>query len=151
VRGDELTAITDMPVLSLLQGEPVTDGIASGVALVTAQKIAFNLGVDERTGLVVERGHELEGRSLAGTVLVFAGGKGSTASSFSLLQMVSGNNGPVAMVNIESDAIVAAGAVLAGIPLVHRCDANPVEAIKSGDLVRVDGFRGTVELLRRAE
>jgi predicted aconitase with swiveling domain len=132
-----------------LQGEAVTGGVASGEALVTSERIAFNLGVDERTGVVVERGHALEGQSIAGKVLVFTGGKGSTASSFSLLQMVTARRGPVAMVNRESDAIVAAGAVLAGIPLVHRCVPDAIDTIATGDRVCVDGSNGTVAILER--
>ncbi len=130
-----------------LQCRGVTEGVAEGEALVTRERLAFNLGVDEQTGIVVERGHALEGISLAGKVLVFVGGKGSTASSFSLLQMVSAGRGPVAMVNRESDAIVAAGAVLAAIPLVHRCVPDAIETIATGDRVRVDATRGTVEIL----
>jgi hypothetical protein len=133
----------------ILQGEAVTDGAVIGEALVTSERIAFNLGVDEQTGVVVERGHALEGVSIAGKVLVFAGGKGSTASSFSLLQMVHAGRGPVAMVCRESDAIIAAGAVLARIPLVHRCVPDAVEAIATGDRVRVDGANGTVAILER--
>jgi predicted aconitase with swiveling domain len=134
-------------VTARLQGQGVTEGEAEGVALVTREPIAFNLGVDERTGIVIEKGHELEGQSISGKVLVFPGGKGSTASSFSLLQLASLGRGPVALVNIQSDAIVAAGAVLAAIPLVHRCSRNPVELIKTGDRVRVNGRTGAVEVI----
>ena len=132
----------------LLQGEGVTKGEAEGVALVTRQAIAFNLGVDERTGIVVEKGHELEGQLIAGKVLVFPGGKGSTASSFSLLQLASLGLGPIALVNSQSDAVIAAGAVLAAIPLVHRCGGNAIDSIKSGDRVRVNGTTGLVEVLK---
>ena len=136
--------------LRILQCTSITDGAVEGEALVTQERMAFNLGVDEQTGFVIERGHELEGVSLAGKVLVFVGGKGSTASSFSLLQMVSAGHGPIAMVNRESDAIVAAGAVLAQIPLVHRCVPDALEEINSGDHVRVDAAKGTIEILERA-
>lgn len=130
-----------------LQGRGVTEGEAEGIALVTREPIAFNLGVDERTGVVIDRGHELEGQSVAGKILVFPGGKGSTASSFSLMQLASLGLGPVAMVNVQSDAIVAAGAVLAGIPLVHRCAQDPTATIRTGARVRVNGSTGTVDVL----
>ncbi len=134
-----------------MHGQGITEGEAEGIALVSHMPIAFNLGVDERTGVVVEKGHELEGQSVAGKVLVFPGGKGSTASSFSLLQLASLSLGPVALVNAQSDAIVAAGAVLAAIPLVHRCSKNPLELIKTGDRVRVNGRTGVVEVLEASE
>ena len=40
-----------------------------GELLVTRQGISFFGGVDPDTGMVVERGHELEGQSIAGKVL----------------------------------------------------------------------------------
>lgn len=129
-----------------LQGQGITGGESEGIALVTKDAIAFNLGVDERTGIVVDKGHELEGQSIAGKVLVFPGGKGSTASSFSLLQLASLGLAPAALINVQSDAIVTAGAVLAAIPLVHRCAENPIETIRTGDRVRVNGRTGMIEV-----
>jgi uncharacterized protein len=133
--------------LGRLRGVGVVPGKAEGVALVSADRIGFNLGVDERSGIVVERGHPLEGQCVAGKILVFPGGKGSTASSFSLLQLASRGLAPVAMINLQCDAIIVAGAVLAGIPLVHQLDAAALAALNSGDRLRVDADAGFVEVL----
>jgi predicted aconitase with swiveling domain len=51
------------------------------------------------------------------------------------------------LVMIQSDAILAAGAVLAKIPLVHHCDRSPIDLINTGDRVRVDGSTGTVTVI----
>jgi predicted aconitase with swiveling domain len=51
---------------------------------------------------------------------------------------------PAAIVNIETEPIIIAGCVLAGIPLVDRLDRSPVEVISSGDWVEVAGDHGTV-------
>jgi predicted aconitase with swiveling domain len=45
-------------------------------------------GVDSETALVVEKGHELEGMSISGKVLVFPTGKGSTLGSYKLYELV---------------------------------------------------------------
>jgi len=132
---------------SRLQGVGIVAGEVEAAALVCAERIGFNLGVDERTGVVVERGHPLEGQCVAGRVLVFPGSKGSTASSFSLLQLASLGLAPAAIVNGQSDAILVAGAVLADIPLVHRIDDALLATIRSGARVRVDGTRGVIEIL----
>ena len=58
-------------------GRTIYKGIAQGEALVTSMGISFFGGVDPETGVIVERGHELEGQSIAGKVLVFPTGKGS--------------------------------------------------------------------------
>jgi len=38
--------------------------------------MSFFGGVDPETGVVIERGHELQGQSVKGRVLVFPSGKG---------------------------------------------------------------------------
>jgi predicted aconitase with swiveling domain len=56
-------------------GRTIYKGKVSGQALVSSQGISFFGGVDPDTGIIVERGHELEGKSIAGKVLVFPMGK----------------------------------------------------------------------------
>ena len=127
-----------------LTGQGVTGGRAEGEAVVTAEDIAFNLGVDMETGVVVERGHALEGRSLAGKVLVCRTAKGSGGGPFGLYQLVVNGRGPVAIVAAQANALLASGAALAEIPLVHRLDANPATALRDGERLAVDGDAGTV-------
>jgi predicted aconitase with swiveling domain len=117
-------------------------GKAEGVALVSPQPIGFLGGIDPETGIVIEPGHPLQGQSVAGRVLVFPTGKGSTVGSYVLYRMARAGTAPVAIVNGESEAIVAVGAIIAGIPMVDRVD---ILAIRSGDRVRLDGDRLTVE------
>ncbi len=49
-------------------------GKASGPAVVSSDAICFYL-VDPPTGTVIESGHAIEGRAIAGSVLVCPGGK----------------------------------------------------------------------------
>ena len=126
------------------KGDGLVGGIGEGPALVTSQGIAFNLGVDEVTGIVIETGHALEGESVAGRVVVCRSGKGSTAGSFSLLQLAQRGIAPAAIVNMQADAVITAGCVLAEIPLVHRLNTN-INGFAAGAILRVDGTAGTVE------
>lgn len=128
------------------KGNGLVGGIGEGAALVTADGIAFNLGVDETTGIVIETGHALEGECVAGRVVVCRSGKGSTAGSFSLLQLAHRGLAPAAIVNAQADAVITAGCVLADIPLVHRLDTD-IAAFAPGDRLRVDGTAGTVEVV----
>tara|TARA_R110002110_G_scaffold213175_3_gene426350 strand:- start:1687 stop:2091 length:405 start_codon:yes stop_codon:yes gene_type:complete len=128
------------------KGDGLVGGTGEGPALVTSEGIAFNLGVDESTGIVIETGHALEGECVAGRVVVCRSGKGSTAGSFSLLQLARRGLAPAAIVNMQADAVITAGCVLAEIPLVHRLDTDHA-AFTSGDRLRVDGAAGTVEIL----
>ena len=128
------------------KGNGLVDGIGEGTALVTSNGIAFNLGVDEVTGIVIETGHPLEGECVAGRIVVCRSGKGSTAGSFSLLQLAHRGLAPAAIVNAQADAVITAGCVLADIPLVHRLDTD-ITAITPGAMLRVDGTAGTVEVM----
>ena len=86
--------------------------------------------------MVSERGHPLEGRCVAGKVLVFPTGTGSTVGSFALLRMVREGVGPAALVMGNCDTTVAVGAIIAEVPCIDRVD---IEAIADGDLLVVAG------------
>jgi len=122
----------------------VASGRASGPALVTVQAISFLGNVNPETGVVVDPAHELFGESIAGKVLVFPGGKGSTVGSYVIYQLKKRGLAPVAMINLVSEPIVAVGAVISGIPLVDRV-GEEVLRIKSGTIVEVDADRELVQ------
>ena len=94
----------------------------------------------------MERGHELEGEKVTGKVLVFPGGKGSTVGSYVIYAMRKRGTAPAAMINIETEPIIAVGCILAEVPLVDKLDGNPLKIIETGDLVRVQADKGIVEV-----
>lgn len=121
-----------------LRGRIIKSGCAAGLALVSPQPIGFLGGVDPETGLVIEPGHALEGLNVAGKILVFPTGKGSTVGSYTLYRMAKAGTAPAAIINAESEAIVAVGAIIGGIPMVDLID---ITHIQTGDWVRVEGDR----------
>ena len=127
-----------------LHGRKIFSGIAEGEALVSMLGMSFFGGVDPETGVVVERGHDLEGQCIAGKVLVFPTGKGSTVGSYTLYRLRYAGLAPAAIVNAECETITAVGCIIAEIPCV---DQIPVERIQTGCRVRVDGDAGVVEVL----
>ncbi len=130
-----------------LKAHIISRGCAEGEALVTSQPISFLGSVDTKTGVVVEKGHELAGKSIKGKVLVFPGGKGSTVGSYAIYQLKKNGAAPSAMINIKTEPIVAVGAIISNIPLVDCVEKNPVYAIKTGDKVLVDAIVGRVDIL----
>ncbi len=124
------------------RGRAIRAGIAEGEALVSPEPIGFLGGVDPETGRVVEPGHPLEGQSVAGKVLVFPTGKGSTVGSYTLYRLARNGLAPAAIVNRESEPIVAIGAIMGDIPMV---DQVPIEEIRTGQWVRVEGEWVSVE------
>lgn len=127
----------------ILQGRPIYRGIASGEALVTQEGISFFGGIDPDSGVVLEKGHELEGQSISGKILVFPSGKGSTVGSYTLYRLKHSGTAPAAIVNAECETITAVGCIISEIPCVDRI---PLERLVSGQRVKVDGDQGTVEI-----
>jgi len=125
-----------------LEGRVIKAGVAEGIALCSSEPIGFLGGVDPESGRVIEAGHPLEGQSVAGRVLVFPTGKGSTVGSYTLYRMARSGTAPAAILNAESEAIVAVGAIIGDIPMVDRLD---ISRIRTGDRVRVEGGRVTIE------
>ena len=130
----------------MLKGRTVSRGKASGPALVSKDAISFLGGVDPKTGDVIEKGHALYGKNVKGAVLVFPSGKGSTVGSYVIYQLKKNGVAPAAIVNVRSEPIVAVGAIISDIPMVDKLDRDPIEAIKDGMTITVDGTAGTVEL-----
>ena len=131
----------------MIKGRAISQGIATAEAAVGKDAISFLGGVDAKTGIVIEKGNALEGKKISGKIMVFPRGKGSTVGSYAICQLAKNGVAPAAIVNVESEIIVAVGAILSGIPMVDRLEKDPIEAIKTGSKVRVDGNKGTVEVL----
>ena len=99
-------------------------------------------GIDPETGIVIEKGHPLEGHSVSGRVLVFPTGKGSTVGSYTIYRLAKNKVGPAAIVNAQSEAIVAVGAIISDIPMVDQID---IAQIRTGDAVVVRDGAVTIE------
>lgn len=123
----------------------VSSGCASGEAIVTRAAISFLGNVDPETGIVIDPGHELYGRCIAGKVLIFPGGKGSTVGSYVIYQLKKRDVAPAAMINLRSEPIVAVGAIISGIPLVDRVSQELLE-MKDGIEVTVDANKETIRI-----
>ena len=128
----------------LIRGRGISTGKANGPLLVSPQPISFLSGVDPDSGIIVEKGHPLQGQCIAGKVLVFPYGKGSTVGSYVLYALSRNGHAPSAIVNAEAEAIIATGAIIGEIPMIDRVDI-PITRLKNGTLVTVDGERGEME------
>ena len=126
-----------------LIGRKIYKGMVEAEAIVTHDGISFYGGVDPESGKIVEVGHELEGQSITGKVLVFPTGKGSTVGSYTMYRMKKNNTAPVAIVNKEIDTIIAVGCIISEIPCVDKIDINN---IKTGQKIVVNGSEGSVEV-----
>ncbi len=131
-----------------MKGRRIKGGCAEGRALCSSAPLSFLGGVDPSTGRVLDPECECRGASVAGSVLCFPYGKGSTVGSYSMYQLKVNGKAPCAIVNASAEPIVATGAIMSGIPMVDGVD---VTLMRTGDSVRVDADRGTVEVMDVAE
>ena len=125
----------------------ISRGFAQGKVLISRDAISFLGNVDPKTGIVVEQEHDLYGKSIKDRVLVFPHGKGSTVGSYVLYQLSKNGVAPSAMINIESEPIVAVGAIISDIPLVDRMEIDPYEVLDDDAMVKIDSQNGYVEIL----
>lgn len=51
---------------------------------------------------------------------------------------------PIAIINSEPDFVHVQGAIITGIPIVCNFDQDPIDFIKTGDIIQIDG--DTVEV-----
>ena len=127
-----------------MKGRMISPGNAKGVAMVSHEPIGFYGGVDIKTGTVIEKNHELEGENIKNRILVFPCGKGSTVGSYVIYGLKKNNVAPAAIVNSETETIVATGVILAGIPSVDQID---IKNIKTGDIIEVNANKSEVLIL----
>jgi predicted aconitase with swiveling domain len=123
-------------------GRMISPGKVEAEAIVSPEPIGFYGGIDPKTGIVIEKAHPLEGQSVTGKILVFPCGKGSTVGSYVIYGLEKNGVGPAAIVNEETETIVATGVILAGVPCV---DHISISQFKTGDKIRVDAENGIVE------
>lgn len=126
----------------IVTGRGITKGIGKGPVLVSKAPISFLSGVDPDTGIVVEKGHPIEGRCIAGKVLAFDHGKGSTVGSYVLYALSRNKKAPAAIINREAEPIIAVGAIIGEIPMIDHID---IDILADGGFARVDGETGELE------
>ncbi|MEK6979067.1 MAG: DUF126 domain-containing protein [Candidatus Micrarchaeota archaeon] len=127
-----------------IKGRVISRGIGEGKVLLSKDAISFLGGIDPKTGIVIEKGHAIEGKCIVGTVLVFPHGKGSTVGSYVLLQLKKNGVAPVAIINIEAEPIISVGAIISKIPMIDKLEKNPFEVLKDGQEIKVDADNGSV-------
>ena len=137
----------------------ITGGCARGPALKTRQAINFTGAMCKPANLMPGRKaevrddhHELFGRSIKDSVLVFPSAVGSTHTGLVILDLVSRAQGPVAMVVQQADSLLVSGIVLSevwygpSIPLLECADPELFDAVQDGQIVEVDAGEGVIRI-----
>ena len=127
----------------------IVRGNGKGEAVVSRDAMCFYL-IDPKTGTVIERNHAIQGKSIAGKVLVLKSGKGSSVVQVDgFYQLWVKDNLPAAIILIDAEPVIVSSAVIVSAPMVDRMGIDPYEAIEDGDFVEVDADAGTVTVTKK--
>jgi predicted aconitase with swiveling domain len=118
-----------------------------GEVLLSRDTFSIRYDMDRETGVISRRGHALEGRSLAGRIVYFPAVQGGVAAGWAFLAIAHRGHAPAGVLFGRTNPVMVQGLVLAGIPVMHRLEPDPLSVLHPGDRVRMSPARGLVELL----
>ena len=133
-----------------IKGRGVTPGTATGEAIISEAAFMFAHGVEPANGDVIDIRSPLLGENVKEKVLIFPFGKGSTTGSAWFLETIRQGNGPCAVINVETEPIIATAIILGRllyntrIPLVDRLDTDILAVARKGNTITVNGDTGEV-------
>lgn len=137
-----------MKYVTTLHGRSVYGGKAEGIALCCEDSITGWCGVNPHTGEIIENHHAHRGESIKDRIVLLPCGKGSVGWSCHFTAVKVSGNAPAAWVLRQVDTRIGVAVVTMGIPSVADFDFDPFSIICDGDLLKVDGDAGTVEVWR---
>lgn len=95
----------------------------------------------------MKKNHCLYGQSIAGKVLVFPNGKGSSVvQADGMYQLEMNGNAPKAMIIENPDTTLVASSIIMETPMVDKADRAFYEEVKNGCTVQVDADAGTISV-----
>lgn len=137
-------------MITKIKGRGAIKGIAEGETIVCPDSIQGWAGIDDITGIIIEKGHIAEGECIDGKILVIPSSKGSNCWSGHFNSAMINGKKPAGWVVSKMDSRVGVAAVVVGSPMVSDFDdIDPCRFIKTGDWVRVNGNTGEVEIFRK--
>lgn len=127
----------------------ISRGVVEGEVLLSTDQILF-YHTDPATGVVTEHGHCLNGISVKDKILVFPGGKGSSVVQMDgMYKLELHHAAPLGFIVREPDTVLVSSAIIMELPMVDRVEESFYSVVRSGDYIRIDTEKQTVELLKR--
>lgn len=124
----------------------ISEGKAEAKAVVSKDDIMFYL-IDPKTGVVIEPAHDLYGKSMSQSILIFPSGKGSSVvQADGLFQLNKEGNMPKAMIIQYPETVLVSSAIIMDIPMVDKVEEGFYQNVKDGDVVFVNADEGYIEI-----
>ena len=125
----------------------ISDGQAEGEVLFSKDDFCFYL-IDPKTGVVIEPQHCLYGKSIAGKVLVFPNGKGSSVvQADGMYQLKMTGMGPKALIIKNPDTTLVASAIATELVVVDRAEEDFYSQVAEETRVHVDAENGVIKVI----
>ena len=119
-----------------------------GEAVLSEEGFSPRYDLDRWSGVITKPGHELEGVNIRDKILFFPTAKGGIAAGWAFHDIKAKGIAPKALIFGVTNPVMVQGAIFAGIPITAGWSPQPRGVVKSGDWVRVDPPRKTIEVLR---
>ncbi len=124
--------------------------VVEGEAVVSQEGFSPRYDLDRWSGEITKPGHKLEGTNIRDKICFFPTAKGGIAAGWAFYDIKHKGIAPKAFVFGVTNPVMVQGAVFAGITITEGWSRDPAEVVRTGDWVRVDPQRRTIEVLRRA-
>ncbi len=117
----------------------------------TRQPLSLLDGIDRKTGIIIDKNHELFGQSIAGVELYFPKSSGSTVGIMTLIELKEIGKAPTKIVLEEADTNIIAGCILAKIPV--SIQNKPAHTLSKLELEKISNLKPFLQelLIKEAE
>ncbi|MEM1541979.1 MAG: DUF126 domain-containing protein [Ignisphaera sp.] len=114
--------------------------------VVKVSVISFLGDIDREKGTIISKDSGCFGCSIKNKILVVERFRGSTVGTYVLYSLCRKGLAPKAIISIEPDPVVVAGAALCGIPLIYGISENFLSSISTDDKIRIEMDKGANEV-----
>lgn len=127
----------------------ISEGVSEAEVIVSKDPIMFYL-VEPDTGIMVEKEHDLEGKSIANKIIVFPSGKGSSVvQADGIYQLMEKGNKPQGFIVQYPEAVLVSSAIIFEVPMVDKVDPEFYDVVKDGDIIRIDADNEEITILEK--
>lgn len=123
--------------------------VVEGEALVSTEGFSPRYDLDRWSGLISRPGHALEGHNIRDKILITPSAKGGIAAGWAFYDIKHKGIAPKAFVFGVTNPVMVQGAIFAGITITEGWSQNPYKIIRTGDVVRVDPKKKTIEVVKK--
>jgi len=124
--------------------------VVEGEAVVSKEGFSPRYDLDRTSGVITKIGHALEGAHLRDKILFTPTAKGGVAAGWAFFDIKSKGFAPKALVFGKTNPVMVQGAVFANLAITEGWTPNALEVVATGDRVRVNPAKKTIEVLKRA-